>query len=242
MNFLQKRGVVVGGALVWLGAASWACSGGGDTQDGGADSGGSDATSDVQQQKDGAADVVTSSDGGATLTGEQAFPITFTWMDPAMPTSECGGNNATPDGGIAATAVILAANDLTALACGDGGAPAQGKLVEIGIATPAWVLNQQTTQTQSLAPGSYPVGDQKVPDEDFCMIPQGKTAWFQVLQFNDAGTPFATWNGVSGSIDVTNVTNSAVAGSFNVKLGDANGGSADGGTLSGTFSASTCGH
>ncbi len=223
--------------LAWMSFAAWACSGGGGSSDGGTEAG-SDGG-----QKDASADVVVPSDGGATLTGAQAFPVKWTWMDTAMPKQHCGGSNVTPDGGLAATAILLAANDLTAQACGDAGfAGARGDLVEIGIATPEYVLSQTVTHTQALAPGSYIVGDQKVPDEDFCMIPSGSTAWFQVLQFDDAGVAFATWNGVSGSIDVTTVTSDVVAGSFMVQLGDANGGSADGGSLSGTFSAATCGH
>ena len=232
MSWLDARSWLAAAALGWMAIAGWACNDGGGATDGGTEGGPADATIDV----------VIPSEAGATLTGDQAFPVVFTWMDTAMPKNECSGKNQTPDGGLAATAIVLAEEDLTALACGDaGGAGAQGRLVEIGIATPAWVADQTAPQTQALAPGSYTVGDQKVPDEDFCMIPSGDTAWFQVLQVDDAGTPFATWNGVSGTIDVTSVTSNSVAGSFAVQLGDPNGGTADGGSLSGKFSAATCG-
>ena len=164
-------------------------------------------------------------------------------MDTALPNDDCGGSDLTADGVLAATAIILAANDLSKQACGDAGsAGATGQLVEIGIATTEYAGNQTMTHTQALAPGMYTVGNQMVPDEDFCMIPTGDTAWFQVLTFDDAGVPFASWNGVSGTVTVASIDNTSVAGSFNVQLGDANGEQALAGSLSGTFSAATCGH
>jgi hypothetical protein len=197
-----------------------------------------DGATDVTAS-DAPGDSTTASDGGTTLTGEQAFPVRYTWMDTALPSQECGGTGRTLDGGLAAAAVDLFDTDVSAVACGDGGT-ATGRVVELGIATTEWAGGKTTGLTQSLGPGTYVVGDQKVPDEDFCMIPSGATAWMQVLTFDDAGVPSADWNGTSGSVIVTTLDGTSVAGTFAVQLGDPNGSSADGGTLSGTFSAAIC--
>src|SRR5208283_2009678 len=108
-----------------------------------------------------ASDAPLSESGEGTLTGSQAFPVAWTVMNPREPADECMADAV--DGGVAATSIVLAQQDLSSAICGDGGV-VTGALVDIEIATQQYATGA-TSLTQALAPGVYVIGDEGQPDE-----------------------------------------------------------------------------
>jgi hypothetical protein len=228
------------------------CGGDATGTDGGADATTNDASSDVSPT-DSSKDVTASdssasdsstndaSDAGptdaATLLDPQ-FDAQFQVMVPSLPTDECGGKSTTADGGLAATAFAMFENDVSQRVCNDAGPHITGRALVVGVATQEYVA--KSTLTQTLAPGSYTIGNQKVADEDFCMIPNGATAFLQILSFDDAGSASSVWNGTSGTINVTSVSSQSIAGTYSAQLGGAKNNSVDGGLIDGSFNAPIC--
>jgi hypothetical protein len=177
--------------------------------------------------------------GTGTATGPQSFPIKWAWMDPSQPADECAAN-AVSGKGFAATAIDLFENDLSSLACSDGGLGngGTGSLINIEIATQQYA-SQMMPFTQALAPGTYVIGNEGEDDPDLCMLPSGSTAILQILTF---GQDDAQWTAISGTVTIDTVGPTSIAGSFAVLLGGPFG-QYEGGTppsLSGAFNASTC--
>jgi hypothetical protein len=184
------------------------------------------------------------SPGSGTLTGPQGFSVRWAWMDPSEPAEQCGAD-AVPDGGFAATSILLFENDESSLACGDGGlnSGGTGRFIDIEVATAQYAMQapvQAPQPTQALSPGTYAILNEGEDDEDLCSVQQSSpTAILQVLEF---GLYDAQEIAISGTVTVDSVGPHAIAGSFDVLLGGPYG-LTDGGAgqpLSGSFNAVTC--
>jgi hypothetical protein len=156
------------------------------------------------------------------------------------PTSSCGSSNVSGGGFAAAQIVLLQDGNEAALVCSpDGGPPGgnPGSVLDLEIATSQYAA-MTTPLTQALTPGSYVVGDEHQNDPDLCMLPTGATAFLQLVGLG-ASSPQSV--SVSGTVTITSVDASAIAGSFNVTMGGPYG-QIDGGTpqLSGSFNATAC--
>ena len=178
--------------------------------------------------------------GTGSLTGASAFDVAWAWMETASATSACGGTATGPAGGLVAVAVELFENDESSLACTDGGSfsGATGRDVDLEIATTEYIQGA-TTYTQTLAPGTYVLGDEGVDDPDLCMLPSGTNAFLAIVDFG--GVTDAVETGVSGTVTIDTISATEIAGSFDVFLGGPDG-QTDGGpqSLEGTFDAVTC--
>jgi hypothetical protein len=157
------------------------------------------------------------------------------------PESPCGPSTA-PGGFAAAVIVLLEKSSDVALLCSpssDGGGPGTntGRILDLEIATAQYAA-MATPITDALAPGSYVVGDEHQDDPDLCMLPTGTTAFLQLV---DAGGGYPTSVSASGTVSITSVSGSAIAGTFNVTMGGPFG-QTDGGTpqLTGSFDATSC--
>jgi hypothetical protein len=228
------------------------CGGDATDADGGADATTNDAAKDVASP-DASKDVTVTdssandsstndaSDAGPTDAGsliDPSFDAQFQVMIPSLPTDECGGKSTTADGGLAATAFAQFENDVSQRVCNDAGPHITGRALVVGVATQEYVA--KSTLTQTLGPGAYTIGNQKVADEDFCMIPNTATAFLQVLTFDDAGQATSVWNGTSGTINVTSVSAQSIAGNYSAQLGGAKNNAIDSGLIDGSFNAPLC--
>ncbi len=196
---------------------------------------GSDAALDANES-----DASTPPGSSGVVSGAASFPVRWMWMNPAVPARQCAIVT-TADGGIAATAIYLLQVDLSAEACADASfvpSAAGQRFIAIQMAAPAYATRRSVSE--ALSAGAYTIGNESVPDEDLCMLPTGATAILQVLELPDAAGAGALpiWNAVVGTVTVTGLSATSIAGAFDVVLGDPNGGSADGGALSGSFDAS----
>jgi hypothetical protein len=178
--------------------------------------------------------------GSGTLTGSQAFTVAWALMDPSEPADECM-SDAVPGGGVAATAILLAQEDLSSSVCGDGGNPdaGVGYIVNIEIATQEYAMG--TTQlTQSLTAGTYVIGNEGEDDEDLCMLPGGSTAILQLFDPTNPGG--ASSIAISGTVTIDSVGPGSIAGSFDAVMGGPYGytDASPPPSLSGTFKAPVC--
>jgi hypothetical protein len=174
--------------------------------------------------------------GTATLVGPQAFPVGSAQTGSAL-TGGCGGSD---DAGLAAQlSIVIGAQDLPAVLCGDGGVPdaGSGGWIDIEIATTQAI--EGTPITQALAPGVYVIGNEGEDDPDVCMLPSGSNAFLQLLT---PGADDATATAISGTVTLDSVTASAVTGTFSVLMGGPFG-TTDASpppALSGAFNATAC--
>lgn len=174
--------------------------------------------------------------GTATLVGPQAFPVGSAQTGSAL-TGGCGSQD---DAGLSAQlSIVIGAQGLPALLCGDGGFPdaGSGGWIDIEIATTQAI--EGTPITQALAPGVYVIGNEGEDDPDVCMLPSGSNAFLQILT---PGADDATATAVSGTVTIDSVTPSAVTGTFSVLVGGPYG-TTDASpppALSGAFNATAC--
>lgn len=204
------------------------------TSSGGA---GNDASVDVASDASDTNDAKSTNDAG-TLEGSQAFDVALTALNLGTPKVECGFSDTTADGGIAAAAIQIFAKDESAFTCGNGGPPSLGGYVEIAIATPEYAGGKFSNLTQSIAPGNYTIGEPSAV-QPYCSFASNATAFVQVGTFDGSVTDYA-WQSTSGTVTVTSATSTTIAGTFTTALTDTGGANIDGGTLSGSFTASTC--
>ena len=226
----MKRTVFLGLALAWLG-----CSSNPTTTDGGADGSTSDASPGDAASDGPRADASTGVDASGAL-GPAVFPVNHVLMDNQLPNQECGGTNLTSGGSLAATAVVISDSDFSAYVCGDAGSVSTGHAVVIAVATSEYAGESNKSPTQGMSPGTYTIGNQNVPDPDFCMFPPGTNAFLQLFDADDGGA----WNGINGTVTVTQVANTSISGSFTTQLQNTDGSNADAGSLTGTFTAPAC--
>jgi hypothetical protein len=154
--------------------------------------------------------------------------------------SPCGPS-AVPGGGFAAAQIVFfeKSGDASLVCSNDGGSPAgnTGRILDLELATPQYATMMDAA-TQGLTPGTYVVGNEHQNDPDLCMLPTGTTAFLQLL---DVAGSSPTSISVSGTVTITSVSATAIAGSFSVTMGGPYG-QTDGGTpqLSGSFNATAC--
>jgi hypothetical protein len=177
--------------------------------------------------------------GTGTLTGSQAFGVGS--VINVYSAQDCSGN-AFADAGVRPAANIFflpSAISPSALCDVDAAAPDAGSsiVMALQIATPEWAMYAPAPLTQSLTPGTYTISNEHQDDEDLCMLAPGGTA---ILLIYPPGGE-SLWVATSGTVTLTTVTATSVAGSFHVVLTpqfpDA-GVSAP--SLSGSFNAAAC--
>jgi hypothetical protein len=156
------------------------------------------------------------------------------------PEHPCGPSSV-PGGGFAAAQILFfeKSGDSSLVCANDGGngGASTGRVLDLEIATPQYAAMMDAA-TQGLAPGTYVVGNEHQNDPDLCMLPAGTTAFLVLF---DAGGNSAVGISVSGTVTITSVSASAIAGSFSVTMGGPYG-QIDAGTptLSGSFDATAC--
>jgi hypothetical protein len=153
--------------------------------------------------------------GMATLVGPQAFPVGSALMGIPL-TGGCGGGTG-PSSVISQVSIILTSEGLPSLLCVDGGFPdgGPGFWIDLELATNQAAMGDQEL-TQSLAPGTYVVGDEGENDPDLCMLPQGSNAFLQLL------TPTgddAQSISISGTVTIDSISAQSVTGTFSVFMG-----------------------
>jgi hypothetical protein len=187
----------------------------------------------------GAADSATPPAGTGTLTGAQAFSVGALYYAPSSQscatTADAGENPS-----VIATAYVVLSQQPISTFCEDAGAADAGSspVVVVAIATNQAAMDDPTP-TQSLAPGSYSIGNEMEDDPDLCMLPMGTNA---IVYLEDAAGDDASSLAMSGTVTLTSVSATSIEGSFTAQMGD-DYGHVDGGApqaLSGTFHASSC--
>lgn len=177
--------------------------------------------------------------GTATLVGPQAFAVGSALMGPPL-TGGCGGTTADRSSTVSQASIILTSQGLPSLLCADAGLPdgGTGFWIDIEIATTQAAMGDQEL-TQSLAPGTYVIGNEGENDPDLCMLPNGSTAFLQLL------TPTgydAQAIAISGTVIIDSVGIGSITGSFSVLMGGPYGftDASPPPSLSGAFNALAC--
>ncbi len=179
-----------------------------------------------------------SGSGGNALSGPQAFTVASAVFSTGEPSLKCG-YLARPSGLPTAASVILSPLDLTPTICSN--VPYQGgpiAIVDVQITTP------DAGGLSVLVPGTYPIGNENVADDDLCMLPPGTGAILDVRDVSDGGVA-NVWSAISGTVTLDAVGAASLAGSFDVVLGQVD---QAGNTISttvtsplaGTFAAPAC--
>jgi hypothetical protein len=198
-------------------------------------------------------------DGGApplagnTLSGTYSFPVAGSVLDAQGIAEACGNEPTLPDGGVLAFEIALSGADgatLCSAITSSSNAAASQPAVVIQVATSAFIAQSAPADGGAPAPlttGTYKIGFENVTDDDLCMLSgTGGQALVDVLQLGmtDAGGAFPKATAVSGTVTVTAIASSHVAGSFDVELAPvSDSGSIDTQhptALSGTFDATAC--
>jgi hypothetical protein len=166
-------------------------------------------------------------------------------MNSMVPADQCW-ENVTPSGALDAVDLELFQENVSLSYCGvvGSGGVTISNSVEIQLASTGYLLNQLTNGDAGgvvpLAPGVYPIGDERIPGETLCGVPDGGQAVLVSYNSNDGGVLWA----LTGSVTIASIYDAGLAGSFDVILGDWSNGSPptvyDAGRLTGTFSVSAC--
>ena len=176
--------------------------------------------------------------GMGTLAGPQSFPVASAMMATA-PTAGCGGTAASASV-IPQVGILLTAQGLPSLLCTDAGPPdaGVGGWLEIVIAT-SQAIAGASPLTDSVAPGTYVIGDEGVDDPDPCMLPNGSNAYIQLLT---PGGYDAQATAISGTVVIDSVSATSVTGTFSVLMGGPYGftDASPPPSLSGAFDALAC--
>ena len=177
--------------------------------------------------------------GNATLVGPQAFAVGSASMGAPL-TGGCGGGGPANPGVISQVSIILTSKGLAPLLCTDAGEPdaGTGDWIDIEIATAQAAMDTQDL-TQSLAPGTYVIGNEGENDPDLCSLPSGSNAFLQLL------TPTgydAQATAISGTVVIDRIDAGAVTGTFSVLMGGPYGytDASPPPSLSGAFNATAC--
>jgi hypothetical protein len=177
--------------------------------------------------------------GNATLSGPAAFPVGSASLGVSS-AGGCGGT-AAPDSGVIATlAILLTSEGLPPVLCSDAGVPdgGTGYWLDLEIAT-TQAATGDGTLTQSIAPGTYVIGDEEQDDPDICMLAPGSNAFLQIVT-PTSGDAVAT--AISGTVTVDSVSAQGITGTFSVLMGGPYGVSdaSPPPSLSGAFNATAC--
>lgn len=179
--------------------------------------------------------------GGTTMTGPNGFSPTSTVM---MQTPiGCTPSGVLSSGKLDALTAVVADADLRSPTCGSLDISLPHVLL-LQVATGGYFAADPNAANEPIVVGTaFSILDEGVTDEDLCgNVPAGTTAPTAIAMLEQcptATTCTTQFWATSGSVAVTNVSPTAVAGTFDLVLGDTDGGS-NGGTLTGTFTATTC--
>jgi hypothetical protein len=203
-------------------------------------------SSEADVLADAAATLLATDAGGSnTLSGALAFPVGFSLMDPREAADECHAN-VLPDGSFDAISVLLASGGVSGSFCGSSvpTVDATGIVVDVEIA--ALGYGSQPSNPVALAPGLFPIGNEGVPDDDLCMLEVNPGALLDVRAFDqDGGGATTLAQGLSGTVTVTSVSQTGIAGSFSatmIDLDPVSGAPLPGteSSLTGTFDTTLC--
>jgi hypothetical protein len=187
--------------------------------------------------------------GSGTLTGPEAFTVASAAASASI--SQCGTCGKLADGTLDSVGVVLSDQIITGLVCSnDGGAgTATSHVLQIQVAAANYVSCANGNVTSNFpvaltANSSYPILNEDVDDEDLCgNIPAADVQALSIVTSSTcqglSGTCSSQAWAQSGSVTIDSLSSTSVTGHFSVVMGDANG-AADGGALSGTFTAPLC--
>ena len=180
----------------------------------------------------------TTSPDTTTLTGSAAFGVISTMMVPGG--LHCRANGALPNGQYEALSIIAADVDQDTTSCTSGHFDFQPHDVRIELATGEGYYGSGSSHAPIAAGMTFPILNERVTDEDLCgNVPSTTTGPLSLLMLTAcAGTECHTMFAGSGSVTVTEVSGTTVAGTFDVALRNQD--EEDQGALSGTFAADTC--
>ncbi|HUJ63105.1 MAG TPA: hypothetical protein VLX92_31625 [Kofleriaceae bacterium] len=179
--------------------------------------------------------------GGTTVSGPNGFTPTSTLLLPAP--IGCTTSGVLSSGELDALATAVADVDLRAPACGNLDISVPHVLL-LQLATGGYFTADPDSANEPIVAGTkFSILDEDVTDEDLCgNVPAGTTQPTAIALLEEcpaADSCSTQYWATSGSVTVTSVAPTAVAGTFDLVLGDTSGIS-DGGALTGSFSASTC--
>jgi hypothetical protein len=181
--------------------------------------------------------VACGTNGTTTLAGSNGFTPTTTLMMQTPP--GCAQTGLMTNGNLDAFAAVAADAELS---CSGGRILASHALL-IQVATPGYFAADPNAANNPIVAGTqFSILDENVSDEDLCGNVENATQPTAIAVFDEcpaAGDCTAEMWATSGSVTVTSVSSTDVEGTFDLVLGDEDGPS-DGGTLTGTFAASTC--
>ena len=178
-------------------------------------------------------------DGGTTMTGANAFSATST----AMVTKglHCT-SGVLASGGFDALTVVAADVDLSSTSCPDGDFDILPHVLQLEVATGGYFAADPDTADQPIVAGTtFTILNENVTDEDLCgNVPQGTTGPTAIAMLNKcpSGSCSATYFASAGTVTVSSVSSTSIAGTFDLTLVDED--AASQGTLSGSFDASAC--
>lgn len=182
-----------------------------------------------------------SSPQDTTLTGSAAFAVTSTVMVPGG--LHCRSTGALSNGQFEALSIIAADVDQATTSCTSHSFDIQPHDIEIELATGDGYYGSGSSHPPITAGMTFPILNEGVTDEDLCgNVRAGTTGSQSILMLGvcAAGECHVQFAG-SGSVTVTAISATTVAGTFDVTLLDQDGnGQGARGALSGTFAADIC--
>jgi hypothetical protein len=182
----------------------------------------------------------TGSPDGTTISGTNAFSATSTVM--LTKPLHCPTSGVLASGKVDAMAIVVADVDLSAK-CPSGPFDTLPNVLQLEIATGGYFAADPNAANQPIVAGTtFPILNENVADENLCgNVPSGTTQPTAIAILNRCpnGSPCTVYDFASaGSITVSSLSSTSVAGSFDLTLVNSDGESQ--GTLSGSFSANTC--
>jgi hypothetical protein len=177
---------------------------------------------------------------GLTMTGSNAFAVTSTVM--LTKALHCT-SGALPSGELDALTVVAADVDLSSTSCPSGGFDLLPHVLELEVATGGYFTSDPGSANQPIVAGTtFSILNEHVSDENLCgNVPGGTTQPTAIAILNEcpSGSPCSVnYFASAGSIKVSTVSPTSVAGTFDLTLVNTDGEAQ--GTLSGSFDASTC--
>ena len=179
-----------------------------------------------------------SGETGTTMTGTNAFPVTST----VMVTEGLHCSSAVLASGKLDALTVVATDVDLSTSC-PGGFDILPHVLQLGIATGGYFTADPDSANQPIVAGTtFSILNEGVTDEDLCgNVPGGTTQPTAIAILNECpnGSPCAVnYFASAGSITVSSVSSTSVAGTFDLTLVDED--DEPEGTLSGSFDATTC--
>ena len=176
-----------------------------------------------------------------TMTGTNAFPVASTAM---VPTGlHCSHDGVLTSGKLDALTVVVADVDLSTTACQGDHFDILPHVLQLQVATGGYFASDPNAANQPITSGmTFPILNEHVSDENLCgNVPAGTTQPPAVAILNQCpgGAPCtANYCAMNGSITVSDISETSVAGTFDITL--INDDAEPQGSLSGSFDATPC--